>query len=189
VIPGESGRAGRESGRAQRSGADAEASFDRLVAAYTPRLFRIVRRFASDAGEAEALVQETWLRAWKAFPQVDASRPLLPWLARIAVNAARDAWRRARPVDFADLGEEIEARDEDQVGPELSMERSELLERLALGVARLRTEYRVVIALRYDAQLSYEEIARNLSVPLNTVRTHLRRAKAELLAWLETSDD
>ena len=189
VISHEGRLPGAARGQAHGPRTDIEERFDRLVEEFTPRLFRIVRRFASDAGEAEALVQETWLKAWKAFPQVDMSRPLLPWLARIATNAALDAWRRSSPLSFADLGEDPEARDEDLSGPEPSLEKSELLHRLAIGVGRLRPEYRVVIALRYDAGLTYEEIARNLSIPLNTVRTHLRRAKVELRTWLETGYD
>ncbi len=162
--------------------------FERLVEAHTARLFRLIRRFASDRGEAEALVQETWLRAWRSYERVDVSRPIFPWLAQIAVNAARDHWRKRFPLDFADLGEPIETREEDLLGPEPAIERRQMLDRLARGVARLRPEHRVVIALRYDAGLRYVEIATALSIPLNTVRTHLRRAKAELRSWLEVED-
>jgi RNA polymerase sigma-70 factor (ECF subfamily) len=185
VIPDERRPLGPGKARAEAAEAGGVGAFDRLIETRTPRLYRIVRRFASDDGEAEALVQETWLRAWKAFPKVDQARPLLPWLATIAIRAARDAWRRRDPLDFADLGGEADEVEDEIGGPEPALERVELIRRLVAGVATLRPEYRMVIALRYDAGLGYEETARALGIPVNTVRTHLRRARAELRAWLE----
>jgi len=185
VISDDGELSGRGSRRPQAARVE---EFERLVEVHTSRLFRLVRRFASDRGEAEVLVQETWLRAWRSYDRVDIGRPIFPWLARIAVNVARDRWRRRSPFDFADLGGEAETREEDLPGPEPAMEKAQMLDRLARGVAQLRPEHRVVIALRYDGGLRYEEIAAALSIPLNTVRTHLRRAKAELRSWLEVED-
>lgn len=185
MIPNERRPQPLRRGSSRQAEARGAEAFDRLIDANTHQLYRIVRRLASDDGEAEALVQETWLRAWRAFPGVERARPLLPWLATIAVHAARDAWRRRTPIDFADIGDEADDLEDDVAGPEPAMERSEMLQRLATGVAGLRPEYRAVVALRYDGGLSYEEIARALGIPVNTVRTHLRRAKLELRAWLE----
>lgn len=166
---------------------DPEA-FDRLVEISTPRLYRIVRRFASDRGEAEAIVQETWLRAWRALPRSVKDRPVAPWLVRIAVNVARDIWRKKKPLDFADVGGEEDFLQDERPGPEERISQKEALERLVRGVERLRPEYRMVIALRYESGLSYQEIAGVLNLPINTVRTHLHRAKSMLRRWLETED-
>jgi RNA polymerase sigma-70 factor (ECF subfamily) len=167
---------------------DPEA-FDRLVEIYTPRLYKIVRRFASDRGEAEVIVQETWLRAWRALPRSVEDRPLAPWLVRIAVNVARDIWRKKKPLDFADVGGEEDFLQDERPGPEERMSQKEALERLVRGVERLRPEYRMVIALRYEGGLSYQEIANMLNLPINTVRTNLHRAKSTLRHWLESDDD
>lgn len=167
---------------------DPEA-FDRLVEIYTPRLYKIVRRFVSDRGEAEVIVQETWLRAWRAFPRSVEDRPLAPWLVRIAVNVARDIWRKKKPLEFSDVGGEEEFLQDEGPGPEERISQKEALERLAQGVERLRPEYRMVIALRYEGGLSYQEIASVLNLPINTVRTNLHRAKSTLRHWLETDDD
>lgn len=166
---------------------DSEA-FDRLVEIYTPRLYQVVRRFASDRGEAEAIVQETWLRAWRALPRSVEDRPLAPWLVRIAVNVARDIWRKMKPLNFADVGGEADYLQDERPGPEERMSQKEVLEKLVRGVERLRPEYRMVIALRYEGGLSYQEIASMLNLPINTVRTYLRRAKSTLRRWLETED-
>lgn len=172
----------------RRAQAGDPAAFDLLVERYTPHLYRVVRRLASDQNEAEAIVQEAWLRAWRAIHRYVADRPLSPWLVRIAVNVARDLWRKKAPLDFADLGGEEIVLPDPVPGPEDQLTRKEALERLVRGVKKLRPEYRMVIALRYDAGLSYNDIASALEIPLNTVRTHLRRAKSVLRLWMEAED-
>ncbi len=65
------------------------------------------------------------------------------------------------------------------------MDRGEAIQRLSKAVGRLRPEQRAVIALRYEAELTYQEIAIALSIPINSVRTHLHRAKLALRRALE----
>ena len=164
------------------------AAFDLLVEQYTPHLYRVIRRLASDQDEAEVIVQEAWLRAWRAIRRYVADGPLIPWLVRIAINVARDRWRKKTPLDFTDLGDEETVLLDPTPGPEDRLSHKEALERLARGVETLRPEYRMVIALRYDAGLSYKQIASVLEIPLNTVRTYLRRAKSVLRLWMEAED-
>jgi RNA polymerase sigma-70 factor (ECF subfamily) len=134
-------------------------------------------------------VQEAWLRAWKSRQGLDPGRPFFPWLAAVAINVGRDAWRRWQPLDFADVGDEVD--EVPQVGPsaEAKVEADEARQKLAALIEGLRPEWRVVIALRYDGGLEYSEISSVLGIPLNTVRTHLRRAKAALRTRLEDDDD
>jgi len=171
----------------QAVGGDVRA-FDRLVEVYTPRLYRLVRRSAPDDGEAEAVVQEAWLRAWVNRRRSAPDRPFFPWLARIAINVARDVWRKRRPLDFADLGESVEEISAPETSAERWLEAVEASERLARYVEELRPEWRMVLGLRYDGNLAYDEIAAVLDIPLNTVRTHLRRARAALRVRLEEDD-
>ena len=167
-----------------------EAAFAALVEAYAARLYRIARRMLPDEMEAEAVVQETFWRFWQALPRYDDEGPLLPYLATIASNLARDRFRRERRLE--DLPAE-EAQGEPQAAQEREVESQvedrHTLERLAVYVQGLPPAYRTVIALRYDADMSYEQIATVLSLPVNTVRTHLRRAKELLRAQLEARDD
>ena len=183
------GRYGEHAELVHRAKIGDPKAFDLIVDHYTPNLYRVVRRLASDQGEAEDIVQEAWLRAWRAFPGDKDDRPVINWLIRIAVNVARDRWRKKKPLDFADLsGSEVDVPDLDP-GPEERLARKEALERLAHGVERLRPEHRMVVALRYDAGHSYKEIADILGVPINTVRTHLHRAKSALRIWMEVEDE
>lgn len=167
---------------------EAEA-FDRLVEAHTPRLYRMLRRLTSDGAEAEALIQEAWLRAWKGRARCSADRPFFPWIATIAVRLARDDWRKRRPLDFADLGESWEESTGDGDSIERRIESHQARERLAALVRELRPEWQAVIALRYDGHLGYGDIAQALGIPVNTVRTHLRRARLELRRRLEEEHD
>lgn len=172
----------------RRTRAGDASAFDALVERHTARLYRLVRRLVSDAGEAEALVQEAWLRAWRALPYCDESRPMFPWLAKIALNAARDAARRLR-FEFSSLDlDDVELAEQDG-GPEEKLEWAQSLERLASYVQQLPPAQRAVVALRYEGRLSYEEIARVLEMPVNTIRTHLHRAKITLRRWLEAEDE
>jgi RNA polymerase sigma-70 factor (ECF subfamily) len=112
-----------------------------------------------------------------------------PWLITIALNVARDRWRKKEPLNFVDIHGEENGFPDPGPSPEERMTRGEALAKLSQGVATLRPEYRTVIALRYDAELSYQEIANVLGIPVNTVRTHLRRAKSVLRDWMETESE
>jgi len=162
------------------------AAFGLLVERHTQVVYRIVRRMSSDQAEAEAITQEAFLRAWEGLKRSKNVAAFLPWLIRIAVNAARDVWKKARPLDFADLpGEEVQQLADSAKGPEQIVDEDELLGRLAEAVQALPLAYRMVIALRYEAEMSYEQMSEVLGLPLNTVRTRLHRAKSRLKGALE----
>lgn len=164
---------------------DPEA-YNVLIERHTPVVYRIVRRMCSDRPEAEAITQEAFLRAWESLPRSRTDLPFRPWLIRIAVNVARDALRKSRPMDFADLPPEEPLRmAATEPGPEERLEEAEALAQLAEAVQGLPAPYRAIIALRYEVEMSYEEVARVLDLPLNTVRTRLHRAKRKLREALE----
>jgi RNA polymerase sigma-70 factor (ECF subfamily) len=175
-----------ESDLIERARLQDEEAFALLVKVYTPAVYRIVRRMVTDTMEAENIVQETFWRFWQRLAGYRTDAPLLPYLATIASNLARDRFRRERWLD-----DEAQVPQESQIGaegPEVELEHSQSLERLAAAIESLPIGYRAVIALRYEAGMEYEEIARALSLPLNTVRTHLRRAKRRLREELEADD-
>ncbi len=164
---------------------DAQA-FGLLVERHTPVVYRVVRRMSSDRSEAEAITQEAFLRAWESLKRSKDGPAFRPWLIRIAVNLARDVLKKSRPFDFADLpGDEIWEITDSGKGPEETVDEDEVLGRLAQEVQALPLDYRMVIALRYEAEMSYEAMAEALGLPLNTVRTRLHRAKDRLRAALE----
>ena len=176
--------------RAQQGDDDA---FEQLVIRYTPSLFRVVNRMTGDSSESEAIVQESFLRVWRALPRYKINKPLFPFLVTIATNLYRDQWRKNRHIDFGGFEPLEESVANNELYPEEMIEQAEILQTLAHAVEELPPQYRTVIALRYDAGLKYQEIAEALGIPVNTVRTHLRRAKIILRNVLENefgnSDD
>jgi RNA polymerase sigma-70 factor (ECF subfamily) len=168
------------------------AAFPQLVERYTRPVYNLTFRVTGDRAEAENLTQEAFLRAYDALPRSPLERSFRAWLLRIALNLCRDWLKKKRPLAFADLIASAEAEDAPEDSwPDAGPTPGELLETRELAGAMRRAvlalpeAYRLVITLRYDEELSYEEIAELLHLPLNTVRTHLHRAKALLRRALE----
>lgn len=163
-------------------------AFAELVQRYTRAVYHIAFRFTNDAADAEHITQETFLRAWHALPRLDANRPLKPYFLKIAVNLCRD-WAEQNTVQTVDLdGQAEQLYSDDADDPFQNLTDMELRARVRAKVELLPPLYRTVLALRYSEELSYEEMATALDLPLNTVRTHLHRAKTKLRVLLEQAE-
>lgn len=167
---------------------DLEA-FRELVGRYTGAMYNLAYRYTADRMAAEDIAQETFLRVYQALPRSRLELPFKPWLFRIAVNLCRDWAARKRPLAFAQLGNEddslVESIPDEEPLPLERVEAGELEEMVRQAVAELAPPYRVAITLRYTEGLSYQQMAEVLDIPLNTVRTHLFRAKQRLRQVLE----
>ncbi len=169
----------------QRARQGDDTAFEALVVKNAGPLYRVVVRMTNDAAEAEAIVQETFFRFWRVLDRYQADRDLLPYLVTIATNLYRDQWRKDLRIDEEGLEPLRETTASEHLTPEKQLEQSQLLEALSKAVSELPDKYRTVIALRYDAGLNYQQIADVLQIPINTVRTHIRRAKNRLLRWFQ----
>ena len=147
-------------------------------------MYSLALRITGDADAANDCAQEAFIRAYRALAQYDQSLPLRPWLLRIATNTSLNYVQRwhahEQPVD--ELPERAEP---EELNPEaLALRREELAEVLA-AMSTLPARYRAALSLRHLHELSYDEIAASLGLPLGTVKTHLHRARAALLGELE----
>ncbi len=175
---------------ARHLGGDPDA-FAELVARYTNRLFNLAYRFTGDPVEAEDIAQETFLRAYAALPRSRAGAPFKPWLFQIAVNLCRDRARRKRSVTFTALeGGEAEGDssvddipDEAPLPLELA-EAHDVSAALQRALMALPEAERVLLTLRYNEELSYDEIGQLLGLPSATIGVRLFRAKLRLRAAL-----
>ena len=167
-------------------------AFHELAERYITPIYNLARRFTRDPMEAENITQETLLRALGALPRVSLDQPLRPWFFKIAVNLCRQWAERKRPQLFSDFDalEEsgVEAIPDGAPTALEKLEEAELQERVRRKVQDLSPPDQLVIVLRYVEELSYEQIAAALNLPLNTVRTRLRRAKLKLRAALEEGE-
>jgi RNA polymerase sigma-70 factor (ECF subfamily) len=163
------------------------AAFAILVTRYRARLTGLARRMlGSTPEEAEDAAQEAFVAAYKARAQYRRGEPYRAWLYRIVVNRCIDR-RRAEsrrptpmalpegPADPVDVAE----------GPLDSLLADERNERIQGAVDALPDKYRAVFLLRHLDDLSYEEIATAVDLPMGTVKTHLFRARAQLRETLK----
>lgn len=161
--------------RARRGESEA---FGELVCRYQASVFNVCYRLAGERREAEDLAQEAFIRAYERIHTFDAARPFGPWIRRVAANVCLNRLSAQRPADVA-LDDE---RDALQLpSAETDREVEEEAQRVRLALAGLPPHYRVVIELRHYQELSYDEIAAALNIPLSDVKSHLFRAR-KLLA-------
>ena len=168
----------------QRWRAGDASAFALVVRRWEPALARFLTRLAPADGVPD-LVQETFLRLHRAGPGYRENGHFSTWLFQIALNAARDAGRRARPVGPLPA-EEPPARAE---SAETRCARREVGERVVRAVAELPVPLREVIALRHDAGMNFEEMARQLGVPASTLKSRFSAALRRLRESLRDLDD
>jgi len=166
-------------GAAARSGAD---SLDRWLAEGYAPAYRTAYLILRNAADAEEAVQEAFLRAWRFRAAIPAGDGVRPWLYRVVVNACLSRLRsersRLRSADaFADLAA---LTFEDEPGPEGVAVRSEMQSTVLNALGRLPEHLRVVVVLRYYAQLNEREIAAAIHRRPGTVKSRLHDAKALL---------
>ncbi len=138
---------------------------------------------------AEDLAQETFVKAFRNLAAFDTTRRLSSWLFRIAHNTAIDALRRA-PHTTASLevppgGDPDRAAEPAAPAQPDPLEREALAAALEAALARLRPEYRAAVSLRYDENLSFEDIGQIMGIPEATARSHVHRARKELSRTLK----
>lgn len=167
----------------QKAIQDKEA-FAELVKRYQTRLYNLAYRITGDREESKDLVQESFLRAYRALPTFRQGSPFSPWLFRIAVNVCLNylRQRRERPADIVDMEEHL---GDGSVGVPEMVEQRETQEVVQKAILRLPEHYRAVILLRHQQDLTYEEMAQVLDMPLGTVKTHLFRAREKLKEILQ----
>ena len=132
--------------------------------------------------DARDAVQDAFVKAWRQQHQVAEVQNLKAWIFRIALNTGRDlresAWRRKRQA----LPEDEGALAGKSRTPIQAMVDSEELSQLRQAIAELRCEEKEVFLLRQNGELTYEEIADTLAIPVGTVKTRMRLAVTKLRA-------
>ena len=162
------------------------AAFGVLVTRYRARVVALAKRMlaAQSPDEAEDVAQEAFVAAYDKRLSFRHGEPFRPWLYRIAVNRCLDRLRaqsrRPALVEIAAIPEPVFAGGD----PVEALLTEEGEQRLSAAVATLPPKLRAVFLLRHLDDLSYEEIAAAVGVPLGTVKTHLFRARAHLRAAL-----
>ncbi len=159
---------------------DAEA-FAWLVNEHQLFIYNLALRALGDVHEAEDAAQDAFVRAWLALPNFRGQAQFRTWLYRIVTNVCFNRLPQLRR-QLAALGDDQagETPDDSLADPATGLEADERRAFLHRQIDALPQSYKILITLRYQQELSYEEIAGVLSLPLGTVKIGLFRAKAKL---------
>ena len=173
-----------------------ERAFVRLSEKYRGPLTRHVGKMLRDTAIVEDLVQEALVKAFTALPSYSPDYAFSTWLYRIATNHTIDHVRRRKLPTFS-IDKPVRTRD-----GEMQMELPDTTYRpdravvsdqrgaiLREAIDRLPPKYHRVIVMRHQEELSYDEIAEALDLPLGTVKAHIFRARALLNKYLQDRRD
>ena len=159
--------------------------FGRLMTTYWHQLHTFILRKAGNAQDADDIVQEAFIRAYYALkryaPQHIRELKIRPWLYKIAWNLYCNFVGRTRqppsvPLDLSEDGPFIEPEDDWHDQPEFMLEAAERRQELEVLLGTLPAQYRDIISMCYLEELSYQETADILNIPVGTVRGDVHRS-------------
>ena len=164
-----------------------ERAYRELVQRFQRPVYSVAIRMLRSAEDAEDVTQETFVRVFRALDRYDLSRSFEAWLFTITTRLAIDLMRRrrVRPVSLSrqdpESGEEhtIDIVDPG-LGPDETTSHAEEERHAKDLIDSLPAHYRIVVMLRHQQDLSYEEISESLHLPLGTVKARIHRARALL---------
>ncbi len=141
---------------------------------------------------AEDIAQEVFIRVFSALSRYDPAYPFASWLNRITSNLCIDHLRREKDRTVS-LDQPIGGGDSDlliqipslSAGPDREMESKEMMAILEEAMGILPEHYRIIVILRHQEQLSYEEISNTLGIPLGTVKARIHRARNMIVDYFQ----
>ena len=160
-------------------------AFELLVSKYQRKLMRLVSRLVYDHAEAEDVVQEAFIKAYRALPNFRGEAAFYTWLYRIGINTAKNylvtQGRRAPTSTDSDVEEAEGFSDADGLRdintPESLLASKQIAATVNAAMSALPEELRNAITLREIEGLSYDEIAEVMLCPIGTVRSRIFRAR------------
>ncbi len=170
-----------------------EKAFARLLTRYKDAIYFMLLKMVNNRSDAEDLTLEAFGKAFKSLHQYSPTYAFSTWLFKIASNNCIDFLRKKKGVhvsiennDQTD-SEPIKLKSKDP-DPEERLMRQQKAILLRNVVRKLKPRYQILVELRYFREFSYEEIAKELDLPLGTVKAQLFRAREMLFKMIETTE-
>ncbi len=153
---------------------------------YNESIYRLAYSMTRRHADAEDISQETFIRAYRSIRGFDEQYRFYTWLHRICVNLCINHFKKSRRFRFVPLpGSEAGSDSADIADPKAGGEQSSLRRDLDRALGKLPPDQRMVFVLRVKEELSYNEIAGQLGIPVGTVMSRLNRARNRLKELLK----
>lgn len=168
-------------------------SLDELITRHIKSVYSFVFRLVHQSGEAQDITQEVFVKMWKKLLQYNTQYNFKTWLFTIARNTTIDHLRKQKMISFSDLNIEDTVDFEDTLidaaplPDELFYQKNQG-EQLEEAIKQLSIQHRTVLLLKHDAELTFEEMAVILHIPMNTVKGQYYRALQALKKQLFTHE-
>ncbi|MBP6883944.1 MAG: sigma-70 family RNA polymerase sigma factor [Candidatus Pacebacteria bacterium] len=168
-------------------GGDA-TSFKKIIDRYTPAMFNFSARLAGRE-KADDIVQEIFIKVWKNLGRFDATKASFKtWIFTIAKNTTTDFLRKRKDYSFTDLDKSTEKDElsfsenivDENLLPDAALQKIQDKEFLDTLLEKLSPNYKEILVLHYQEEMTFDEIGKILNKPLNTVKSQHRRAIAQL---------
>ncbi len=159
------------------------ASFEETILPHLDAAHNLARWLLRNEQDAQDVVQEAYLRAFKSFSGFHGSNGRA-WLLTIVRNTSYTLLKKNRAVVFTTFDEEIHVAADEFASPATILEHSEDAELIIEAMDALPAEFREILALRHQEGLSYKEIAEIAQIPPGTVMSRLARARGKLKEYL-----
>jgi RNA polymerase sigma-70 factor (ECF subfamily) len=157
-----------------------QRAFAELIDRYKARVFHTTLRMLGNREDAEEAAQDTFLRAYRGLKNFREEASFSTWIYRICVNTCLNLLESRKRFKAQEI-ERTPTAELPYVGsPDLDFEDNDLQARVFTAVEKLPVKYRTVLILYHIQHLTYQEIADILKIPMNSVKTHLFRARAML---------
>lgn len=168
-----------------------QEAYQQLMQKYQEPIRRHVHRMVRDKGMVDDLVQESFIKAFTSLSSYSSDYAFSTWLYKIATNHTIDYLRKRKLATFS-IDQPTPGSDDNRTyevpdttyRPDRHVMEDQRRELIQLAIDALPPKYHRVIVMRHQQDLSYDEIAAELDLPLGTVKAHIFRARALLYKYL-----
>lgn len=171
-----------------------ETAFNRLLSRYKDSIYFMLLKMVNNKSDAEDLTLEAFGKAFKNLHQYRPTYAFSTWLFKIASNNCIDFLRKKKGVhvsidnnDDSENSEHLRLKSK-ELNPEEKLMRLQKAILLRNVVRKLKPRYQILVELRYFKEFSYEEIAKELNLPIGTVKAQLFRAREMLFKMIDNTE-